>query len=384
MRLKFLSAVLLALPLPVAALVCGRAQVGCCATDGPCVTPQASDGSQCCTQETKAALPKRTGKVDVGPIHPGRQIVFKVEGLTCPAVHGIGCGHMLYGLLTSLDKIDGVEASSANYTGTMIRISVTTTTDRDKVSEAVRKALTDEDRNAVRLAGDDLERALDREEWRGAGRIGELSAIEFHTLALHRFKTFAKAEKLDKGTADKLVEIAEQQWERLSKEANAEGMTRPEDWGKRIKASLPIFLERAKGILTAEQLERFKTTLTTPCRGDDRPEAPPASSSELTCSLTPDQIGAQRQQLLPSLFRRAERVGDIPDGLRFHFAHSPGLVAELAAVIEKERVCCRFLTFRLVAEKGEGPITLEVSGPPGSGEMLRKLQTAGVVRRREE
>jgi hypothetical protein len=276
MRLNFLSVVLLALPLPIAALVYGRAHVGCCVTDGPCVNPQTPDGSECCAQETKAAVLKQSGKTDARLIDPGRQIVFKVEGLTCPAVKGLGCGHMLQGVLESLDKLDGIGASSANYTGTMIRISATTSTDRDKVAEAARKALTDEDRKAVRLAGDELKRALDQEEWRVAGRIGELSAIEFHTLALHRFKTFAKAEKLDKKTSDKLVEIAEQQWERLSKEANAEGATRPEDWGRRIKASLPIFLERAKGILTAEQLKRFKSTLTTPCRGDDRPEAPPA------------------------------------------------------------------------------------------------------------
>ena len=276
MRLNFLSAVLLALPLPVAALVYGRAHVGCYATDGPCLTPQTSDGSECCLQETKAAVPKRTGKADAGPIDPDRQVVFKVGGLTCPAVKGIGCGHMLQGVLESLDKLDGVEASSANYTGTIIRVSVTHATDRDKVAEGVRKALTEDGRKAVRLAGDELERALEREEWRGAGRIGELSAIEFHTLALHRFKTFAKAETLDKPTTDQLVEIVEQQWERLGKEAKADGATRPEDWGNRCKKGIAAFLEQAKGVLTPEQLERLKTTLTTPCQGDDRPEAPAA------------------------------------------------------------------------------------------------------------
>jgi hypothetical protein len=149
-------------------------------------------------------------------------------------------------------------------------------TDRDKIAEGARKVLTEEDRKAVRLAGDELKRALDREEWRGARRIGELSAVEFHTLALHRVKTFARAEQLDRKSADKLVEIAEQQWERLSQEAKADGATRPEDWGKRIRALLPTFLERAKEVLTAEQLERFKQTLTGPCADGECPEAPPA------------------------------------------------------------------------------------------------------------
>src|SRR5262249_17769511 len=156
-----------------------------------------------------------------------RQIVFQAEGLTCPAVKGIGCGHMLRGVLASLDKIDGVEASAANYTGTMIRISVTPATDRDKVAEGVRKVLTAEGRKAVPLTSAGLKRALDREQWREADRIGELTAIEFHTMALHRVKTFAKGEKLDKEATDKLVKVAEQQWERISKEAENDGATRP-------------------------------------------------------------------------------------------------------------------------------------------------------------
>ena len=138
--------------------------------------------------------------------------------------------------------------------------------------------MTEEHRNPAALAGDELKGALDREQWREGDRIGQLSAIEFHTLALHRVKTFAKAEKLDKKTTEKLVEIAEQQWKRISKEVNAEGATGPEDWGRRVKASLPVFLERAKEVLTTEQLERFKQTLTGKCADEVCPEAPPAPS----------------------------------------------------------------------------------------------------------
>lgn len=92
-----------------------------------------------------------------------------------------------------------------------------------------------------------------------------------------------------------------------------------------------------------------------------------------TCSLTPDQLHAQRDQLIPGLFRRAEKTEEIANGIRFHFVHKPKLVSELATLIETERVCCSFLSFRLITEKGEGPIILEVTGPPGIAEMLRKL-----------
>lgn len=102
-------------------------------------------------------------------------------------------------------------------------------------------------------------------------------------------------------------------------------------------------------------------------------ESSDASSDETTCSLTPGELNVQRKQLIPGLFQRAEKIEDITNGLRFRFAHKPKLVTELAALIEKERVCCSFLSFRLITEKGEGPITLEVTGPPGTAEKLRKL-----------
>jgi copper chaperone CopZ/NADH:ubiquinone oxidoreductase subunit 3 (subunit A) len=227
-----------------------------------------SDKSECCQQGKKDDMPKQT---PVQGNDPDKQIVFKMDGLRCPAVKGIGCGHMLHPVLASLDKIEGVEASSTNYTGTMIRVSVNNASERDKVAERVSKALTEN--NPVALAGDELKRALEKEQWRGTGRVGELSAIEFRTLALHRVKTFATAEKLDKETTDKLVKMAEDQWERIAKEARSDGATQPEDWGNRCKKSIPVFLEQAKESLTSEQLERFKKSLTNRCC-DDPPEAP--------------------------------------------------------------------------------------------------------------
>lgn len=280
MRIKFLVAVLLILPLPAAMLVCGQAHALCHAIAAPFSGTGTCDELECCEEGTKGDAPQQESGSDAPPTNPARQIVFRVQGLTCPAVKGIGCGHMLEGVLLSLDKIDGVGASSANYTGTMIRISVIPEADRDEVAQEVRRALTEDGRKAVPLAGDEFRRALDQEEWRGAECIGELSAVEFRTLALHRVKKFAKVEKLDEKTADKLAEAAEQQWKRVSREANAEGATRPQDWGKRIKASLPAFLKEAKKVLNAEQLERFQQTLTGQCADGEHPEAPPAPSRE--------------------------------------------------------------------------------------------------------
>lgn len=64
---------------------------------------------------------------------------------------------------------------------------------------------------------------------------------------------------------------------------------------------------------------------------------------------------------------------DLAPRSRLRFISRPGLLTEIVTVIEQERTCCSFLRFQLVAEQGEGPILLDVSGPAGTRELLRGL-----------
>jgi hypothetical protein len=93
----------------------------------------------------------------------------------------------------------------------------------------------------------------------------------------------------------------------------------------------------------------------------------------LACNLPPDELRHRREELLPGLLKRAGQVMDLENGLRFHFATCPGLLSELASIIEREQVCCSFLRFQISIEPGAGAITLEVTGPAGTREMLRDL-----------
>jgi hypothetical protein len=45
----------------------------------------------------------------------------------------------------------------------------------------------------------------------------------------------------------------------------------------------------------------------------------------------------------------------MPNGLRLRFVAKPGLLAELACIIEQEQTCCGFLQFHLAIEAGKGP-----------------------------
>jgi hypothetical protein len=209
---------------------------------------------------------------------PDRQIVFKVEGLTCPAVKGLGCGHRIAPVLARLNKIAGVEKSFSNRTGTMLRISVASSADREKVAAVVSEDLTKDSRKPVLLAGDEFKQAVVKEEWNSPG---DLSAIEFRTFALHRVKTFAEAEKLDKEATNKLVKIAEQQWARMAKGGDCCGKVKqPGDWLAQFKQFTASVPDQAKELLTAEQAERLRQVLTKRFEEKDMPIAAEAKQKE--------------------------------------------------------------------------------------------------------
>ena len=79
---------------------------------------------------------------------------------------------------------------------------------------------------------------------------------------------------------------------------------------------------------------------------------------------------ARQQDLLGGLVRQAVERVDTPNGYRVRFAPADGVLARIGSVVEIERQCCRFLTFRLTNEPDNGAIWLEFSGPPGTREFL--------------
>ena len=104
-----------------------------------------------------------------------------------------------------------------------------------------------------------------------------------------------------------------------------------------------------------------------------------SSSLPIACTLTPGELAALRDGLLPGLLCKARAQEPIPGGFRWRFNPEAGLLNEAAAVIDAEHRCCRFLRFVLRVEEGEGPVWLEVTGPTGTEDFLtRLLDTPGV------
>jgi hypothetical protein len=95
----------------------------------------------------------------------------------------------------------------------------------------------------------------------------------------------------------------------------------------------------------------------------------------MVCTLTPEQLSAQREGLLPGLLQRADERIALERGYRVKFTppHAAGLLDEIAGIVEQERGCCQFLKFQIIVEPSNGPIYLEVTGPAGTREMLDAL-----------
>jgi hypothetical protein len=90
----------------------------------------------------------------------------------------------------------------------------------------------------------------------------------------------------------------------------------------------------------------------------------------VACTLTPGELTLRGDDLLPGLLRDAVERLETPRGYRYRFDTTSGRLAAIAAVVERERVCCRFFEFTIRMEADAGPIWLDVEGPEGTKAFL--------------
>jgi hypothetical protein len=95
----------------------------------------------------------------------------------------------------------------------------------------------------------------------------------------------------------------------------------------------------------------------------------------ISCELTPAEIAARREGLLPGLLEKSLERVSLSNGVRFGFAPSGELLSAAAITIDAERQCCRFLKFVLTVEPDGGRMWLEITGPDGTAEFLNTLMS---------
>ena len=93
----------------------------------------------------------------------------------------------------------------------------------------------------------------------------------------------------------------------------------------------------------------------------------------IACSLSVEQLSAQRETLLLGLADHAVQRTVLPGGMRLRFPATAARMRQIDAVVRRERVCCPFLEFRVGLALGGTSLTLDVTGPEGTAGLLAEL-----------
>ena len=84
----------------------------------------------------------------------------------------------------------------------------------------------------------------------------------------------------------------------------------------------------------------------------------------LACTLTEAEMRERRQMIVDSIRPALLATTPLPAGYAFRFEPSSEVLAHLGRIVDLERQCCSFLTYKIIVEAGHQPICLEVTGPP--------------------
>jgi hypothetical protein len=90
----------------------------------------------------------------------------------------------------------------------------------------------------------------------------------------------------------------------------------------------------------------------------------------VACGLDSRALARRQSELRDGVLAEAESVQRLPDGYRWRFRHDRELFARLGPIIDAERRCCPFLRFTITADPSLGTVTVDITGPAGTGDLL--------------
>ena len=91
----------------------------------------------------------------------------------------------------------------------------------------------------------------------------------------------------------------------------------------------------------------------------------------IVCTLTPEQFQVRRRTIL-DLVRTAIESDELSAGYVFTFKATSETVLQLAHLVELERQCCQFLSFKITVQPRQ-LVMLEVVGPPAAKPIIADL-----------
>jgi len=93
----------------------------------------------------------------------------------------------------------------------------------------------------------------------------------------------------------------------------------------------------------------------------------PAQESPFACNmLALDGEARKRHKAVSEQMRAAvKEVQPLPDGYAFRFPAEQSTILLVSEFIARERLCCPFFKFELIAEQEDGPLWLRLRGREG-------------------
>jgi hypothetical protein len=88
-------------------------------------------------------------------------------------------------------------------------------------------------------------------------------------------------------------------------------------------------------------------------------------------ALSPAERTRHFDELGPALLKLKTGVRELPDGYEFKFPSDKKTFAMLSEFIEQERRCCPFFDITLHVESEGGPLSMRVTGRPGTKEFIQ-------------
>jgi hypothetical protein len=83
----------------------------------------------------------------------------------------------------------------------------------------------------------------------------------------------------------------------------------------------------------------------------------------IACTLNDAEMREHRRTILDAFRGAARGVTSLPLGYAYHFAPTSEMLAQIASLVDLERQCCPFLTFKIIVAADSQAICLEVTGP---------------------
>lgn len=99
----------------------------------------------------------------------------------------------------------------------------------------------------------------------------------------------------------------------------------------------------------------------------------------IACNLSDGELRERRESILNFFRQSLLKVTPLPLGYAYSFQPSSEVLTCLAQLVDLERKCCPFLTFRIVVGAGGSPICLEVTGTAEAKKVIADL--FGVIQR---